>query len=135
MSTRWGVVPEGVVEFWPKDRAPYDAGEKAFTVQIVCSDRSSHKKTRLAASVFGFDRRWLSTLTHGDSMVVYCSEPGWDGESDSDQLYVEFRCCRCGRTPRIALAKWQDAMDGPLNPSTWDVGVLDAEVDVSGLPY
>ncbi len=134
MSTRWGVAPEvGRIDFWPLHRAPYD--EKGFTLQIVCTDRTTHKTTRLAASVFGFDGRWLLTLTHGTSMAVNCSDPAWDGESDSDQLYVEFRCCRCGRTPRITLARWQDAMDGALNPSTWPSGVLDVEIDVSVLPF
>ncbi len=135
MSTRWYVVQEetGSVEFWPLGRAPYN--EKGYTIQIVCTDRTAHKPAKLAASVFGFDGRWLLTLTHGDSMFLGCSDPSWDGESDSDHIYVEFRCCRCGRTPRIGLAKWQGAMDGGLNPSTWPIGVLDSEIDVSALPF
>lgn len=135
MSTRWGIRTEdsGFCEFWPKGRQPYD--EKGYTIQVVCTDRSTHKQTRLAASVFGLDGRWLTTIQHGDSMVVCCSDPDWDGESDSDQLYVEFRCCRCGRTPRIGLEKWQSAMDGGLNPSTWPPGVADTEIDVSALPF
>jgi hypothetical protein len=116
---------------WFRPRRRLGLHERARLLQVVCTDREQHRITRLAASLFTDDGTWYETLTHGDSFGVYCSDPDWDGESESDALYVEFRCTRCARRPRVTLTRWQMLMDG----LDWRPGVSDLELDISALPF
>lgn len=100
---------------------------------VVCTDRGTHKRTRLC------DVRWYPD---GQWYATDCGSPGedensWDvlyPESDPGAWLYQFYCRRCGRAPRVGRDNWTKVMEA-LHPRTWGHGVAERDLDVSLLPF
>jgi len=104
---------------------------------VVCTDRSTHKRTRLADVRFRADGGFYTTecgIQPDDDRWIRSWEIWEPVEGRSGNWFYEFHCGRCGRHPRIGRDNWNKIIEA-MHPRTWPNGVLQQDLDVSLLPF
>ncbi len=106
----------------------YDQARLALSLAIVCTDRGTHKRTRLCTVSFDDSGHWRMSMPVRSLHALPPLE-------DANTAYL-FYCPRCPRNPQVTRDNWHAAMQRQFE-CNWRPGhgVSVAYLDLSAVPF